>query len=174
MPAIQFTATVTTAAGCTWTASGNASWISVTAGAPGSGTAAFTFAVTANYDAPRSGTVKVRGPNAATGPDVQVAQAGCLYAIADPSPSPLNFAAAGGSGSFGVVTFPNPNTCGGATQDACIWTAQSNASWITVTSGMPRAGDNPVNFTVDRNTTGSPRAGTITVRDKVVQVTQAG
>jgi Putative binding domain, N-terminal len=39
---------------------------------------------------------------------------------------------------------------------------------------MPQQGDNPVSFTVAANGTGSARTGRITVRDKVVQVSQAG
>jgi hypothetical protein len=35
-------------------------------------------------------------------------------------------------------------------------------------------GDDPVSFTVAPNATGTPRSGTITVRDKVVQVDQGG
>jgi hypothetical protein len=39
---------------------------------------------------------------------------------------------------------------------------------------MPRAGDNPVSFTVAPNDSTSPRVATIVVRDKTVTVTQAG
>jgi hypothetical protein len=46
--------------------------------------------------------------------------------------------------------------------------------WITVTTTMPQAGDNPVAFTVAANTGGATRTGRITVRDKVVQITQSG
>jgi hypothetical protein len=66
-----------------------------------------------------------------------------------------------------------PNTCGGATQDRCLWTAVSDVPWITITSSMPRTGDNPVAFTVAANT-GAARTGRITVRDRVVSITQAG
>ena len=46
--------------------------------------------------------------------------------------------------------------------------------WITVTTTMPQAGDNPVAFTVAANPSATPRTGRITVRDKVVQITQSG
>ena len=49
-----------------------------------------------------------------------------------------------------------------------------NASWIVITSSMPRAGDNPVAFTVAANDATTARVGTIVVRDKVVTITQAG
>jgi hypothetical protein len=46
--------------------------------------------------------------------------------------------------------------------------------WITITTSMPQAGDNPVGFTVAANPGPSARTGRITVRDKVVQITQSG
>ena len=66
------------------------------------------------------------------------------------------------------------NRCGGATQDRCVWSAVADVPWITVTTGMPRTGDNPVSFTVGANPATDARVGTITVRDKVVLITQAG
>ena len=54
--------TVTTNAGCTWTASSNAPWITVTAGAAGSGGGSVQFSVVANTTAaPRSGTITAAG-----------------------------------------------------------------------------------------------------------------
>jgi hypothetical protein len=67
-----------------------------------------------------------------------------------------------------------PVTCGGPTQDRCVWTATSDLPWITITTGMPRAGDNPVSFTVAANDGTVAREGRITVRDKIVEITQAG
>jgi len=65
-------------------------------------------------------------------------------------------------------------TCGGATQDRCVWTAVSSVPWITITSSMPKSGDNPVAFTVQANGVPQPRTGQIRVRDQIVTVTQAG
>lgn len=124
-----------------------------------------------NYDAPRAGTVMVRWPTPTAGQNIQVAQAGCFYAV---SPNAFDFAAGGGTGSFDVFQQSDPIVCGGATQDRCIWTALSDVPWITVTSSMPRAGDNPVAFTVAPNTTSAPRVGRILVRNQVVVITQAG
>jgi hypothetical protein len=50
----------------------------------------------------------------------------------------------------------------------------SDVPWIVVTTSMPQAGDGPVAFTVAANPTPSSRMGRITVRDKVVVVTQSG
>ena len=98
-------------------------------------------------------------------------QAGCVYAV---STTAVSVGAAGGPGRFDVIQQSLPLTCGGPLQNACLWTAQSDAPWITVTTTMPQAGDNPVSFTVAANDSTSARNGTITVRDKVVRVTQSG
>jgi len=52
---------VLTAAGCPWTAVSNAGWITVTAGASGSGPGWVTLQAAANLGAPRSGTVAIAG-----------------------------------------------------------------------------------------------------------------
>jgi hypothetical protein len=113
----------------------------------------------------------VRWPTSTAGQNVRVLQAGCVYAV---STSAISIGAAGGPGRFDVIQQSIPNTCGGPLQNACRWSAQSGVSWITITTTMPQAGDNPVSFTVAANDSTAARSGTITVRDKVVRVTQSG
>jgi hypothetical protein len=164
-------AAVTAPVGCTWTVEPDASWITLTSGGSGSGSGTVTFRVSDNYDAPRHSVVKVRWPTPTAGQNLQVQQAGCRYGV---STSSIDIAAAGGTGRFDVLQQSDPISCGSATQDRCLWTAISDASWITVTTSMPQMGDNPVSFTIAANTATSPRSGTITVRDRVVRITQAG
>jgi len=53
---------VTASAGCARTASSNATWITVTAGTPGSGGGSVQFSVDVNATgAPRSGTITIAG-----------------------------------------------------------------------------------------------------------------
>ena len=113
----------------------------------------------------------VRWPTPTAGQNIRVTQAGCRYAVTRDA---FSFVAAGGGGTFDVIQQSDPNTCGGATQDRCVWTAVSDAPWVTITSSMPRSGDNPVAFTVTLNDSAAARAGKITVRDKVVVISQAG
>jgi hypothetical protein len=167
----DLTATVTTQQGCTWTAGTDVPWVTVTGGQSGSGTGVVTFKVSDNWDLPRQSVVKVRWPTVTAGQNLQVRQAGCRYAV---SANAIAIGAAGGPGRFDVIQQSDPYTCGGPTQNGCLWIAQSDVSWITVTTTMPQLGDNPVSFTVATNTTGSVRTGRITVRDKVVQISQAG
>ena len=171
MPGGRLTANVTTQANCTWTAASTASWLQILSGRSGAGSGVITIAFSDNYDAPRDGTVMVRWPTPTAGQNIQVAQAGCTYAV---SQNTFSVASGGGPGTFNVIQQSIPNTCGGATQDRCVWTAIANVSWITITSSMPRSGDDPVSFTVAANAGAAARVGTITVRDKVVTVTQAG
>lgn len=170
MPASSVTAMVTAPAGCTWTAAPNASWLTVPSGASGTGSGTITINFSDNYDAPRDGIVMVRWPTPTAGQNIRIAQAGCTYAVSQNS---FPFAAAGGPGTFNVIQQSVPNTCGGATQDRCIWSAVSDVPWITISGAMPRAGDDRVQFTVAANGTGAPRVGRITVRDKVVVINQA-
>jgi hypothetical protein len=55
------TVNVTTAVGCTWTASSNAPWLTITSGASGSGNGAVGFTAAANVGAARSGTLTIAG-----------------------------------------------------------------------------------------------------------------
>jgi hypothetical protein len=56
----------------------------------------------------------------------------------------------------------------------CAWTATSQASWITITSGSSGAGGGAVTYAVGVNVTLTNRTGTLTVAGKNVAVTQAG
>ena len=165
------TATVTTEQGCTWTATPDSSWITMTGGQSGNGSGVVTFTVSDNWDSPRHGVVMVRWPTVTAGQNLHVSQAGCRYAV---SASSITMGASGGPGRFDVIQQSEPTNCGGPLQNACVWTAPSDVSWITVTTSMPQAGDNPVSFTVAANDSTTPRSGTIRVRDQVVRITQSG
>jgi uncharacterized repeat protein (TIGR01451 family) len=80
----------------------------------------------------------------------------CSYSI---SPAGQSIASSGGNGSVSV----------NATGD-CPWTATSNASWITITSGASGNGNGVVNFTVAPTT--APRSGTLTIAGRTFIVWQ--
>jgi len=162
---------ITTQEGCPWTAVSTAGWMSVVGGASGSGSGSVVLRGSDNWEPRRSGIVEVRWSAPTAGQNVVVDQAGCQYAVTRNS---VNIAAAGGSADFEVYQQSDPITCGGPLQNACLWSAVANVPWITVTTSMPRTGDDRVTFVVAANPSSTPRSGTITVRDKVVTVTQAG
>jgi all-beta uncharacterized protein/BACON domain-containing protein len=143
---------VTTAPGCPWTAQSNAAWISITSGPTGTGPGAVAFTV-GSWDGPaRSGTLNIDGHV------FTVSQAaGCSYTI---DPGSQSIAAAGGSGAVNVHS-----------ATGCTWTAGSNASWLTITSGGTGSGDGRVQFTVAAST-GPERSGTLTIAGRTFTVRQ--
>jgi len=50
-----------------------------------------------------------------------------------------------------------------ASSSSCTWTATSNASWLTVTSGGNSTGDGSVGFTIAANPNTATRMGTLTI-----------
>jgi hypothetical protein len=149
--------TVTTGAGCAWTAASNAAWITLTSGATGSGSGAATFSVAANPSTTsRTGTLTIAGAT------VTITQAGapCTYAI---SPANQSFTAAGGTGSSTVTT-----------SAGCAWTAASNAAWITLTSGATGSGSGGAAFSVAANPSTADRTGTVAIAGATFTVTQSG
>jgi len=156
------TTSVSTGAGCTWTAVSNASWVKISGSGTGSGSGPATFSVDPNTGAARTGTVMISGV------PFTVSQGG---AAAPPPPPPsCTFSAA--PGSFTNVA------AAGATLDVmvtaptgCAWTATSTLSWVAITQGASGSGDATVKLTVQLNS-GVLRSGTVTVAGQPITVTQ--
>ncbi len=143
---------VTAAAGCGWTASSNAQWITIDSGAGGDGSGTVTFTAAATTGPSRTGTIIVAGRT------VTVVQGrGCTFSI---SPDSQNVPASGGSSSVSVTA-----------ASGCSWTAKSNVSWITLRSGTSDSGNGTVTFNVAA-TTGPARSGTITIAGRTFTVNQ--
>jgi Putative binding domain, N-terminal/Viral BACON domain len=144
---------VTTAAGCPWSAQSETAWISITSATSGTGAATVTFSVGA-WDGPqRTGTLRV-GPQVFT-----VRQnSGCRFTI---SPESYSVTSAGGSGAVAVTTAAG-----------CEWTATSNAPWIPITTGGTGSGNGTVQFSV-APTTGPARSGTLTIAGRPFAVSQS-
>lgn len=85
----------------------------------------------------------------------------CSYTI---SPTSNSFGPQGGSGSISVTA--------GA---GCAWTASvdsGSAAWVSIASGASGTGNGTINYSVQTNSTSSPRTGTITVAGKTFTITQ--
>ncbi|HET6978751.1 MAG TPA: M36 family metallopeptidase [Pyrinomonadaceae bacterium] len=82
----------------------------------------------------------------------------CSFSI---NPTSASFAAAGGSASVTVTTTPG-----------CNWTAASNNSFITITSGASGSGSGTVNYSVAANTS-TARSGSMTIAGLNFGVSQA-
>ena len=104
----------------------------------------------------RTGTVTVAGQTFTVN---QVAAACGAFTISPASQA--NVAAAGASLSVGVT-----GTAG------CAFSATSNASWITVTSGGDGTGSGTVALSVAANPAGTARTGTVTVAGQTFTVNQ--
>ncbi|MEW6209454.1 MAG: BACON domain-containing carbohydrate-binding protein [Acidobacteriota bacterium] len=149
------TVDVTSQTGCSWTASSNATWISITSGASGAGNGTVSYSFNGNTGAARSGSITVAGQT------FTLNQAACTYTI---SPTSQTFSASGGTGNITVT--PNVATC--------QWTATSNDSWITITAGASGAGNGSVSFSVSTNPLTTSRTGTMTIAGQTFTVTQSG
>ena len=148
---------VTTQSECSWTATSNASWITITSGSSGIGSGTVDYSVSANITtSQRTGTMTIAGQQ------FTVTEQGftCTYSI---SPTSQSFNSSGGTGNVSVTT-----------QNGCAWTAVSNASWIAITSGSSGTGNGTVSYSVSVNTSTSQRTGTMTIAEQTFTVTQEG
>lgn len=143
---------VATAAGCPWTASSQADWITLPRSGTGPGQVPFTAA--ANPNPARVGNFTVAGQA------VTVNQASqCTWSFSPPSHA---FDAAGGNGNVLLVV-----------SGACAWTAASNNEWIRMAAGTSGSGNGLVQFTVSPNG-GAARMGSLTIAGQRYEVLQAG
>ena len=143
---------VTTAAGCNWTATSNAPWLTISSGSSGSGNGDVNYSVAATNGPDRSGTLTVAGKTFTVNQGE-----GCTFTL---SPSSANVDDSGGTGSFNVQT-----------ASGCDWTASSSVSWLTITAGSSGTGNGTVRYSATRNS-GPPRNGTITAAGRTFTVRQ--
>jgi Putative binding domain, N-terminal len=148
---------VTTGTSCTWTATSNAAWITVTGGASGTGIGTVTYSVAANPSAStRSGTLTI---------------AGLTYTVTQ-APASCSYTLSATSASVPVAGSTN-ETVSVVTGSTCSWTAHSNVVWITVTGGANGTGSGTVSYNVAANPGTSLRTGTLTIAGVTYTVTQA-
>ncbi|MEK7409400.1 MAG: S8 family serine peptidase [Acidobacteriota bacterium] len=69
---------------------------------------------------------------------------------------------------------PGTGTVTVTTASGCAWSAVSNASWITVTSGASGTGSGTVGYSVAANPATTSRTGTLTIAGQTFTVTQSG
>ena len=145
--------TVTTPDGCAWTATSNTPWITVTSGAQGTTSGQVNFTV-----APSTATSQRLGSLTIAGRTFAVTQAGntCSYML---TPASRTIGGEGGTGSITV-----------ATASGCPWTATTSQSWISVSGTGTASGS--ASYTVSANTTGTSRAGSISIGTKSFTITQ--
>src|SRR5262249_51316091 len=87
---------------------------------------------------------------------------GCLYSLSQTSRS---VESAASQASVKVTLLEG---------DGCNWTAESRASWITITAGANGAGDGSVSYSIAPNPGSSPRAGILMIAGQPLLIRQAG
>jgi hypothetical protein len=132
-------------------------WIIVTSGSSGSGNGSVTFDVAANTGAAQNGTLTIAGQTFSVTQAAASAPT-CTYSIA-----PTSQSVAGGASTATVSV---------STASGCMWTATSNTSWITITSGASGTGSGTVQFDVQANPGKKKRSGTLTVAGRTAKVDQ--
>jgi len=144
--------TVTTGAGCSWTATSNAAWITITSGASGTGPGSVNLGVAGNLGGARTGTATIAG-QAFT---VNQEAAPCTYTI---NPTKFDVSANGGSTTVTVTTASH-----------CSWTVSGAPSWVRV-NPTGRTGSGTTMITVDRNP-GDDRHATFQIAGQNFRVDQ--
>ncbi len=145
--------TVSTFAGCAWTAVTTDPWITITSGAAGAGGGGVTYSVSANAGAsPRNGSITVNGEIYAL---TQFGSA-CSFAI---SPTSLSATSAGGTGSISVT----------ASDSSCGWTATGLSA--TPASGT---GNGEVLVTIPPSTIPGSQTLNATIAGQTLTVNQSG
>ena len=151
------TVSVTSPAGCGWSAASSADWITITTDSGGSGYGRIEFAVSPNTTpGSRSGVISIAGLTFT----VTQSGAGCSYVI---SPGTGSFTSAGGTGTVSVTS-----------PAGCTWTATSKSDWITITAGSGGSGYGNVEYAVSRNTTPGSRSGALSIAGLTFTLFQEG
>jgi hypothetical protein len=150
--------------GCTWTASSNNSWITITAGSPHTGPGTVSYSVAANTGLYREGTITIGGKTFTVTQNGSTTCAKTISPLSSPlfSPSPARtpFGVTGNTGTVSVSS-------------TCSWSAISNVPWITITAGNTGNGNGTVSYSVAANT-GGARTGIITIGGQTFTVSQDG
>lgn len=145
---------VTTAIGCSWTATSNTDWIHIISGNNGSGNGTVNYSVDLNSGLnSRTGTMNIAGQS------FTITQTACVFTI---SPESQAFDANGGVDSITV-----------SAESGCTWTATKDSSWIMITGGANGSGNGTVTYSVMPNLFPLDRKGTIKIADKEFTVNQS-
>ncbi len=154
-------AQITADSGCAWSVSAD-SWIHFTSTASGTGSGTVYYSVDANPgSSTRTGAVHLLGGGSTQ--DLTITQAGSTPVSECYSLSVAVQQALSSGGNYSVQV----NTSSGCSS-APPWSASSNAPWIQITSqhgvrASAAASAGAIDYTVQSNTSTSPRSGTISI-----------
>ncbi|HZP48138.1 MAG TPA: phospholipase D-like domain-containing protein [Vicinamibacterales bacterium] len=139
---------------CSWTATSNQSWLTVTSGGSGSGNGTVLLSAAPNAGASRTATVSVAGLSFVATQNA----ASCTYSI---SPAGQSLSASGGTATVTVTT-----------GSWCTWSAtSSDPTWLTVTGGASGTGSGSVTLSAAANN-GPARSTTATIAGQPFTVSE--
>ncbi|MDQ2944409.1 MAG: beta-propeller fold lactonase family protein [Acidobacteriota bacterium] len=95
----------------------------------------------------------------ATIPAAPQISTGCTYSI---NPGGVSLPQGGGNGSVTVTAPPN-----------CLWTANSNSGWLTITGGANGSGNGTVFYSASANATAAALSGSLTIAGQSFIVSEA-
>ncbi len=152
------TVSVTTGEGCTWLATSSADFVTLST-SQGTAAGSVQFTVAANTSTTERTAVLVVAGSSFT--ITQAAASPCVYRL---NGGARTFDAAGALGGIDMRTAAH-----------CAWQAQSDAPWLTITSGASGSGDGTISYAVAANPGLTQRVGRITATgDADFTVTQLG
>ena len=151
------TVNVTAPSGCTWTASSNVGWASITSGSPGNGNGTVGYSGNANLsNSPISGTLTIAGQTFT----INESGTACTYSL---TASSVNVGSGAGTGSVNINT-----------GSACSWGATSDSSWLTITAGFSGTGNGTISYSYAANNSINSRTGNLTIGGQNYALNQAG
>jgi uncharacterized protein (TIGR03437 family) len=145
---------------CSWVATSNAAWITVTGGGSGTGNGAVSISVAENTaTTSRTGTVTIAGQTYTVQQSAAPVVIPCSYALS--------------ATSFSSDHLDRSLSLQVSTGSTCSWTAVSNVSWLSVAPGNG-TGNGTLTIQVQANATTNARSGALTVAGQTVTVNQSG
>ncbi len=150
IPSNAFQGTIAITSTCQWTAQSSVPWITITAGASGTGNGQVDYSIPANPSATtRTGTIRIGNLTF----NVSQSGGGCTLSIA---PQRATVAGGNANGRF---------TVNGSL--GCQWTPSTTDLWITISGFSSINGSGAVDFTTTPNFTGAERTGSIKLTNDV-------
>jgi pimeloyl-ACP methyl ester carboxylesterase len=149
--------TLNTGAGCQWSAASQAPWLTVTSGSSGTSSGTVSFSATVNPSTiPRTGSIQAG--NGLTSANFFVTEVGvCTYYLSE-------------GPTVAIPPAGETNTVTVTTQTGCVWSAVSNASWLTIATGVSGTGTGSFSYTAAPNSGSADLSGTITVMSQILTV----
>jgi hypothetical protein len=141
---------------CTWTASSDSPWLTVSPLTGMSNQSVLVTAAANTSSTAEAGTLTIAGQVVSV---TEAAATACVFAV---TPSTYTFPALGGAATFDLV-----QTGGGD----CTWTTFSDVAWIAL-APVGGYGNGTVVATARSNTTGAPLTGTINIAGQTIDLAQ--